>query len=140
MEFTGTHEFKADRKKVYAALLNADVLKEAIPGCKQARWGNPETLEVVVDVNFLVLKGTYVGYFQVTEQQEPSHFKMSVNRGSIQASASIDLAEAGGKTTVSYNAEATLAGPLKVADNIAGKQAAKSMLESFFKSVEKQIS
>jgi carbon monoxide dehydrogenase subunit G len=139
MEFTGSHDFKADRQKVYDAFFNADVLKEAIPGCKQARWGDPETLEVVVDVNFLVLKGTYLGYFQVTEQQSPSHFKMSVNRGSIQASASINLAEAGGKTTVSYNAEATLAGPLKVADNIAGKQAAKAMLDSFFKSVEKQI-
>jgi carbon monoxide dehydrogenase subunit G len=139
MEFTGTHEFKADRKKVYAAFFNADILKEAIPGCKEARWGDPNTLELIVDVNFLVIKGSYTGYIFASEQQEPSHFKLSLNRASIQASASIDLAEKGAGTEVSYKAEITLAGALKAADNIAGKQAAKSMLDSFFKSVEKQI-
>jgi carbon monoxide dehydrogenase subunit G len=139
MEFTGSHEFKAGRKKVYAAFFNADILKEAISGCKQARWGDPNTLELVVDVNFLVIKGSYTGYIHASEQQEPSHFKLSLSRASIQASASIDLVEKGANTDVSYKAEITLAGALKAADNPIGKQAAKKMLDNFFEAVEKQI-
>jgi carbon monoxide dehydrogenase subunit G len=139
MEFNGDHEFNADRQKVYDAFFNADVLKAAIPGCKKAAWADPETLYVEADINFLVIKGDYAGQIKVTEQQKPSHFKMSITYRSVQASATIDLAEKGGKTELTYKGEATLSGAFKAADNFAGAQAAKMTLGSFFKSVEKQI-
>jgi len=77
--------------------------------------------------------------FEFTEKKNLSHFKLSVQQAHVQGSASIDLAEAGSKTNLSYKFEAELNGPYKVADNIAGAQIVKALLGQFFKQVEKQI-
>ncbi|HEX6779243.1 MAG TPA: SRPBCC domain-containing protein [Ktedonobacterales bacterium] len=140
MDFKGDHEFGASRSKVYAAFFDANVLSAAIPGCKEAKWVNPQTLELTIDLNILVVKGTYYGVLQVSDQQEPSHFKLTIERNQVKGSATIDLAEAGAKTKLTYTGEAQLNGPLKAADNAAGSLAAKGLLGQFFKGVEKQIS
>lgn len=140
MDFKGDHEFGASRSKVYAAFFDANVLSAAIPGCKEAKWVNPQTLELTVDLNIPGVKGTYYGVLQVSDQQEPSHFKLNIQRNQVKGSATIDLAEAGAKTKLTYTGEAELSGPLKAADNLVGAQAAKLLLGKFFNGVEKQIS
>ncbi len=139
MDFNGTHEFAASRSTVYAAFFDANILAAAIPGCQKATWVDPQTLELVVDVNIPGIKGTYAGRLQVTDQQEPSHFKLSIQRTQVRGSATIDLAEEGGKTKLTYKGEAELNGPLKAADNMVGAQAAKMVLGQFLKGIEKQI-
>jgi|SRR5579859_855492 len=139
MDFNGNHEFAFGRSKVYAAFFDPKLLAAAIPGCEKANWVDPETLELVVEVNIPGIKGTYSGRVKVTDQQEPAHFKLSVQRASVQASATIDLADAGAKTNLSYKGEASLLGKFKVADNMVGSQAVKMLLGQFFKGVEKQI-
>jgi len=139
MDFNGNHELASSRSKVYAAFFDANILAAAIPGCQEATWVDPQTLKLIVDIAIPGIKGTYEARVQVTEQQEPSHLKLSVQQAHVQGSASIDLAEAGSKTNLSYKFEAELNGPYKVADNIAGAQIVKALLGQFFKQVEKQI-
>lgn len=139
MDFSGNHEFAASRNKVYAAFFDSKILAAAIPGCQKANWVDPQTLELIVEITIPGVKGTYSGRIQVTDQQEPSHFKLSLQRVSVRGSATIDLADAGSKTNLSYKGEAELNGAYKVADNIVGAQAAKMMLGQFFKQLEKQI-
>jgi carbon monoxide dehydrogenase subunit G len=140
MDFNGSHEFAASQSKVYAAFFDTNILAAAIPGCREVRWIDPETLELVVDINIPGVGGTYEGQVKVTEQQEPNHFKLGVKRNNVEGGASIDLAEAGGKTNLTYKFEATLQGKYKVADNMVGSQAVKVLLGQFFKKVEQQIS
>jgi carbon monoxide dehydrogenase subunit G len=140
MDFNGNHDFSASRNKVYAAFFDANVLAAAIPGCQKATWIDPQTVELIVDLNIPVIKGTYVGRLQVSDQQEPSHFKLSIQRTQVRGSATIDLAEDGNKTKLTYKGEAALDGKLKAADNVLVAQAAKVLLGQFFKGVEKQIS
>jgi carbon monoxide dehydrogenase subunit G len=139
MDFNGSHEFAASPSKVYAAFFDANTLAAAIPGCKEAKWADPETLNLVVELNIPGLKGFYEGQVKVSEQQEPTHFKLGVARNNVDGGATIDLADAGGKTNLTYKFEATLRGPYKVADNVVGAQAVKMLLGQFFKNVEKQI-
>ncbi len=140
MDFSGNHEFAASQSKVYAAFFDSNILATAIPGCKEAKWLDPQTLQLVVELDIPGVKGFYEGQVKVTDQQEPNHFKLSVQRNNVQGSAVIDLADAGGKTNLSYKFEASLQGPYKVADNAVGSQAVKMMLGRFFKQIEKQIS
>lgn len=140
MDFNGNHEFAASQSKVYAAFFDPTILAAAIPGCDQAKWVDPQTLQLIVDISIPGIKGTYEGWVKVTEQQEPTHFKLSVQQNHVQGGATIDLAEAGAKTNLSYKFEASLQGAYKVADNLVGAQAVKVMLGQFFKQVEKQIS
>ncbi|HEY7350692.1 MAG TPA: SRPBCC domain-containing protein [Ktedonobacterales bacterium] len=141
MDFNGNHEFAGSQSKVYAAFFDSNILAAAVPGCKEAKWVDPQTLELEVEITKIPgLNGIYEGQVKVTDQQEPSHFKLSVQRNSVQGTATIDLADAGGKTNLSYKFEASLQGAYKVADNIVGAQAVKMLLGQFFKQVEKQIS
>ncbi len=140
MDFNGNHDFSANRNKVYAAFFDANVLAAAIPGCQKATWVDPQTVELIVDLNIPIIKGTYVGRLQVSDQQEPSHFKLSIQRTQVRGSATIDLADDGNKTKLTYKGEAELDGKLKAADNVLVAQAAKVLLGQFFKGVEKQIS
>lgn len=140
MDFNGSHEFAASQSKVYAAFFDSNILAAAIPGCKEARWDNPQSLALVVEINIPGIKGTYEGEVQVTDQQEPKHFKLSLERYSVQGSAVIDLADAGSKTNLTYKFEAELRGAYKIADNLVGAQAVKVLLGQFFKQIEKQIS
>lgn len=140
MDFNGSHEFAASQKQVYAAFFNSDTLAAAIPGCKQAKWIDSQTLELIADISLPMIKGTYAGRLQATEQQEPSHFKLNLQQRQVRGSASIDLSEVNGKTLVTYKGEADLNGPYKVADNMIGAQAAKLMLGQFMKQLEKHIS
>src|SRR5689334_18115682 len=75
MDFNGNHEFAASQSKVYAAFFDANILAAAIPGCKEAKWADPQTLTLVVELNIPGLKGFYEGQVKVSEQQEPTHFK-----------------------------------------------------------------
>jgi hypothetical protein len=140
MDFKGSHEFAASQSKVYAAFFDANILSAAIPGCKEAKWVDPQTLLLLVEINIPGLGGTYEGRVKVTDQQEPKHFVLSVHQNHAEGAATIDLADAGSKTNLTYKFEATLRGPYKVADNLVGSQAAKVLLGQFFKQVEKQIS
>lgn len=139
MEFKGDHEFEVSRNKVYTAFFDANVLAAAIPGCKEAKWVNPQTLDLTVELSFPGIGGTYWGQLQVSDQQEPTHFKLSLERNQVKGSATIDLADAGAKTKLTYTGEAELKGPLKAADNVVGSQTAKALLGKFFKNIEKQI-
>jgi uncharacterized protein len=140
MDFTGNHEFAASQSKVYAAFFDSNILAASIPGCKEAKWVDPQTLGLVVEISIPGIGGTYEGEVQVTDQKEPSHFKLGVQRVSVWGTADIDLAEAGGKTNLTYKFEAGLRGAYKVADNVVGAQAIKALLGQFFKQVEKRIS
>ncbi len=140
MDFNGSHEFAASQSKVYAAFFDAKILSAAIPGCKEAKWLDPQTLLLIVDINIPGLGGTYEGRVKVTDQQEPKHFVLGLHQNNAEGTATIDLADAGSKTNLTYKFEATLRGPYKVADNMVGAQAVKVLLGQFFKQVEKQIS
>ncbi len=139
MDFSGNHEFAASQSKVYAAFFDSNILAAAIPGCKEAKWLDSQTLKLVVELNIPGVKGFYEGQVKVSEQQEPKHFKLGVQGNNVRGDATIDLADAGSKTNLSYKFEASLQGPYKVADNVVGAQAAKMLLGQFFKQVEKQI-
>ena len=140
MDFNGSHEFAASQSKVYAAFFDANTLAAAIPGAKEAKWINPELLELIVELHIPGLSGIYEGKVHVTEAREPSHFRLGLQQNNAQGGATIDLAEAGGKTNLTYKFDAELKGPYKVADNIVGAQAVKVLLGQFFKGIEKQIS
>ena len=139
MDFNGSHEFAAPQGKVYAAFFDANILTAAIPGCKEAKWTDPQTLHLVVELSIPGIGGTFEGDVSVTDQQAPSHFKLSVQRNNVDGAATIDLADAGAKTNLTYKFEGSLRGPYKVADNMVGAQAVKMLLGQFFKGVEKKI-
>ncbi len=147
MEVTGSQKIKASREHVFQALLNPEVLKNSVPGCDSAEFvdfANGRQLKLTVSPSIPGLKGPYTVYLQTGEVVAPSRVVLtaepSSSLGSIKATCTVDLAEDGAATDLTYNAEASIEGKLAATPDIILKGAVKVALDQFFKSFEKQVS
>jgi len=67
MEMTGSKTIAAEREMVWAALNNADVLKDCIPGCEELT-GSPETgFEAKVTQKVGPVKAKFAGAVQLSD-------------------------------------------------------------------------
>ena len=143
MEVKGSQDFTASPQAVWDALHNADVMKQAISGAEEVRWdGN--TLYARVFVSLGPVKGSYDAQAQEVESNPPNHMKLAVNRkgstNSITGDATIDLAPNGTGTTLTYLVNASLGGPIAIADNPLTRPFIDKGLAQFFASLAQKVS
>jgi carbon monoxide dehydrogenase subunit G len=143
MDISGTRTLAASRQAVWDALHNQAVLQSAIPGAEQVTWQGDSALIIQASVGLGPLKVQGSGQAQVVEQTPPSHMKLALNKrgvsNSIQAEVTVDLADAGAGTQVSYRAVAKLEGPIAMADNPVTRPVVDGMLGHFFSKLEQNI-
>jgi uncharacterized protein len=144
MKLSGTHKFKAPSTQVFNAILNPDVLKACIPGCDSIEYLDSSHIRANLALPFPGMKGPYGIVVNIANQQAPHHlelqFQHSGRGGSVNAVSQINLSDEADGTTLSYNANAELSGAATMANNIIGEGAAKNMLGTFFKNLDKTIS
>jgi carbon monoxide dehydrogenase subunit G len=78
MRVEGTYRFPASQEKVYALLLDPEVLAGCIPGCEGLTAIGPDQYEATVKVGVGAVRGTYKGQVQVVDQQPPGSYRMVV--------------------------------------------------------------
>ena len=144
MKLSGTHKFKAPSTQVFNAILNPDVLKACIPGCDSIEYLDSSHIQANLALPFPGLKGPYGLIVNIANQQAPRYLELQLQRsgrgGSVNAVSQINLSDEADGTTLSYNANAELSGAAALANNIIGEGAAKNMLGTFFKNLDKTIS
>ena len=150
MEIVGSQKVKASQREVFQALLNPQVLKESVPGCSEAEYGEipwaPESgrhIRLVISLNFPGLNGKHEIFVKPEEVVESSHLVLtsspSSSLGSINARCVVDLIDEGAQTTIKYATNATLSGKIAVTQEFVIKAAVKGALDHFFKNLEKHI-
>lgn len=143
MDISGTRTFVASRQAVWDALHNQAVLQNAIPGAEQVVWQGDSALTVHANIGLGPLKAQGSGQAQVIEQTPPSHMKLALNKrgvsNNIQAEVTVDLADAGAGTQVTYRAIAKLEGPIAMADNPVTRPLVDAALGQFFNRLEQNI-
>ncbi len=144
MKLSGTHKFKASSTQVFSAILNPEVLKACIPGCDSIHYLDGSHIQANLALPFPGLKGPYSVVVNIASQQAPRYLELQLQRsgrgGSVNAVSQINLSDEANGTTLSYNADAELSGAAALANNPIGEVAAKNMLGSFFKNLDKTIS
>ncbi len=65
MQFGGRYRFKASRLHIWAALNDAEILKNTIPGCTRIVWIDETSLEAVITVDLGVAKPTFSGIIEM---------------------------------------------------------------------------
>jgi uncharacterized protein len=139
MEINGTHRFTADRQRVWDALHSTAVLTKSIPGAEDVSWQGDNAVAARVNVGVGPISGKFNGQVQVVQQVPGSLIKLVLTRTSVQAEATVNLADDAGGTVVSYEANAKLSGAYAVGDNPVVKQMAQGALNQFFKNFEAQL-
>jgi carbon monoxide dehydrogenase subunit G len=143
MKVTGEHGFTAARGQVWDALQDADVLAATLPGARSLVPTGPDEYALTIDVGVGSVRGTYEGTFALTDKEEREgctvRASASGRPGSVTAVARMRLSDDGQGARMTYDADASVTGPLAgVGQRLMGA-AARRTTEQFLSALDERI-
>ncbi len=136
MKIEGSYDIKADRERVWDALLNPDCLTKAMPGCEKLEEVGPGQYKATLSVGIAAIKGTYQGSVRLSDLKPPARYTMTIegsgSPGFVRGDAAIELSDAGGGTRVALTADVQVGGLIAgVGQRMIGG-VAKMLADQFF--------
>jgi carbon monoxide dehydrogenase subunit G len=143
VKVTGEHAFGITRDQVWAGLQDPQILAAAVPGVRSLAPTGADEYAITVDVGVGSVRGTYEGTFALTDKQEGEACTVRANAsgrpGSVEAIARMQLSDGDGGALLTYEADATVTGPLAgVGQRLMGA-AARRTTEQFLSALETTI-
>ncbi len=134
---TGEYRIAAAREAVWAALNDAEVLKQCIPGCDSLDWLSDHEIEAVVTARVGPVKARFKGRVTLSDLDPPSSYTISGEgqggaAGFARGSARVTLADDGDGTLLRYTVKASVGGKLAQIGARLIDSAAKKMANDFF--------
>ncbi len=137
MEMSGEYRIQATREKVWDALNDPDILKQAIPGCEEIdRLSETEmTAKVIAKVG--PVKATFTGQVTLSDLDPPNSYRISGEgkggpAGFAKGGANVRLEADGDTTILKYDVDATVGGKLAQLGARLIDGTAKKMAGEFF--------
>ena len=134
----------ADPDRVFAALVNPDVLRRAIPGCDSLTPVAADTYEATLKIGLAGLKGTYTGKAAIREQRPPGALTLSFEGkggpGFVRGSAVIALTPEAGATRIAADADVQVGGVIASVGSRLVEAGAKKMADDFFRRLAAELS
>jgi uncharacterized protein len=143
MNIEATHEINAPRERVYAALVDPDVLRYAIPGCESLEKIGDDLYTATMKAGIGAIKGTFKGDVRLEDMRPPEHYRIVVQgkgaMGFAKGSADFDLEEKDGGTLIRYSGEMQIGGSIAGVGQRMIQGAAKMMASQFFAKLEAAV-
>ena len=143
MKISSTYELHAPRERVYAALVEPDVLRRAIPGCESLEKTGKNTYAATLKAGIGAIKGTFTGEVRLEDMRPPEHYRIVVEgKGAVgfaKGSADFDLDEKEGGTLIKYSGEMQIGGTIAAVGQRMIQGAAKMMAARFFAALEAEV-
>ena len=136
MKIEGSADIPAPRDKVWAAVLDPDVLAQALPGCEKLEAIGPNEYKATMKVGVAAIKGTFEGKVKLSDLEPPNRYRMAVEGsggpGFVRGAAGMQMSDVDGGTKVSYDADVQVGGLIaSVGQRMLGG-VTKMMLDQFF--------
>ena len=136
MKLEGSYDIPAPRDRVWAAFLDPEQLRQAIPGCEKLEALGNDEYKATMKVGVAAVKGTFEGKVRLSDKKPPESYKLSVEGsgapGFIRGETLISLADADGGTRVSFTADMQVGGLIAgVGQRMLGG-VSKMMADQFF--------
>lgn len=143
MKIEATYELHAPRARVYAALVEPEVLRRAIPGCESLDKTGEDTYAATLKAGVGSIKGTFKGEVRLEDMRPPEHYRIVVEGkggvGFAKGSADFDLEEQGEGTLIRYSGEMQIGGTIAAVGQRMIQGAAKMMAARFFAALEAEV-
>ena len=143
MKIHGTHQIQTPRDRVFAALVDPQILQKCIPGCESLERTGEDAYVATMKAGVGAVKGTFKGHVRLEDVQAPSHYRMMVDGkgtpGFAKGMGEFDLIEENGRTTIAYTGEMQVGGVIASVGQRMIEAAAKMLAAKFFSELEKQI-
>jgi len=144
MQLSDTREIAAQPEAVWAAILDADVLKACVPGCQEMTGTPDQGFHAVVVQKVGPVKATFKGTVTFSEMDAPNRLKLSGEgkggaAGFAKGGADVTLAASEAGTTLHYDVEAKVGGKLAQLGSRIIDGFAKKMADQFFTNLKEQV-
>ena len=137
MDMTGEYRIAAPRERVWAALNNPDILRQAIPGCEELNKLSDTELEGAARAKIGPVSARFKGKVTLSELNPPESYVLTGEgsggaAGFAKGEAKVVLTADGDATTLRYTVKATIGGKLAQLGQRLVDGAAKKMADEFF--------
>jgi carbon monoxide dehydrogenase subunit G len=129
MNIRGSHTLDAPRAVVFAAICDPDALLRVIPGCREIEQTGDAEYRGQISLRLPGVVGTYRTVVRLVDADAPCYGQLEGELegtlGTIKGRATFRLAESGARTTIDYEGQAVIGGPLarldaRFAEGLAG--------------------
>lgn len=142
MELNGEHTFAAPRERVWAFLMDPEVLKGCLPGCEKMDLLGPDEYSATMRIGIAMIKGTFTGRVKISDKVEPSSYTMLVEgsgpQGQVSGTGRLELIDEGDSTRVVYTGDANVRGTIARVGARMIQPAARTIVGQFFGCLEKK--
>lgn len=133
----------ADRDRVFAALVDPEILRLAIPGCESLTETGPDEYAATLKIGAAGLKGIYTGKAAVTDKRPTDSLTLKFEGkgvpGFVRGSAAITLADQGEGTRVAADIDAVVGGLVAAVGSRLIEATAKKLSEVFFAQLAREL-
>jgi hypothetical protein len=133
----------ARRDRVFAALVDPDVLQRCIPGCETLTSTGPDAYKAILKIGVAGLKGTYSGQATIRDLRPPKSLTIAFDGkggpGFVRGSAAITLAADEGNTRVVCEADVQVGGLIAAVGSRLVEATARKLTDDFFKQLSREL-
>ena len=136
MKLSGSYQIKLEKQKVWEALNNPEILRQAIPGCEEFIKKSDTEFTATAKNKIGPFNASFTGDIELKEIDAPNSYKIigSGNSpvGFASGEASVKLEEKDGITDLVYSVEANVGGKIAQVGSRLIDMTAKKMADVFF--------
>ena len=140
MKIEGSHKIDAPRERVFAALVNPQVLQKCIPGCEQMEKTGDNQYKAKLTAGVGPVKGVFTATVSLEDIVAPEHYKLVVEGkgqpGFVKGTGELNLKDEGGATEIQYTGDVNVGGLIASVGQRMIQATANMLAERFFKSLE----
>jgi uncharacterized protein len=137
MDMTGEYKIAAPRARVWAALNDPEILRQAIPGCEDVKKLSDTELEASARAKIGPVSARFTGKVRLSDLNPPEGYTLTGEgsggaAGFAKGEAKVHLTEDGDTTILRYTVKAIIGGKLAQLGQRLVDGAAKKMADEFF--------
>ncbi len=141
MELTNEIRIRAPRERVFAALQDPIILRQAIPGCETLEAISPTEFTATVSAKIGPLAATFKGAVSLSDINPPASYSVSGEgkggpAGFAKVRAQVNLLADGDETVLSYQVKADIGGKLGQLGGPLVDRTAQKLAGEFFQKFE----
>ncbi len=141
MQLTETIRINASRERVFAALNDVDILRQAIPGCEAIEALSPTNFKATVSAKVGPLKARFSGAVLIADIVAPESYTLSGEgkggpAGHARISSHVRLEADGAATLLHYDVKADIGGKLAQLGGHLVERSAQKLAGEFFTNFE----
>ncbi|HEX4801951.1 MAG TPA: carbon monoxide dehydrogenase subunit G [Myxococcaceae bacterium] len=144
MRIEGTYASQGPRDRIFALLVDEEVLRRCVPGCRRLTKEGEDRFSVALDVGLGSVTGSYEGTVSLSEKVPPERLQIDIEGkgklGFVRGKASLRLAAAAQNgapsTLIAYQGEVQIGGTIASVGQRVLQGTAKMMAGQFFAAVE----